>query len=329
MTRKLRGAVLLLIGALALGTATACATTAEPNKVGLWYAQGSSDGNQFDHCITPGSVAGVAVNDYMIWLPDDVRTWDIARDGSGDTDIPLRVTAKPEEGQESGLEVLIWVKTNLKLNTSCGGDDRDGNSPLVEFWENLGKRYEANTDPGWLKMLQNTVVPALEKAKNVLRDYTADELVLGTVWAAAEPAFAELFSAELERLSGGDYFCGPDFSRVNEEGLLWPGEAPCSPVVVSIKDVDYADEGIQAARNEKQKATEEAAAALIRAQGEAAAKLAEANGAKAAADALRDLYNNPAWVQLQVAQAQVDTCAAAAGCTVIVGDVGDSVLLGR
>src|SRR5690606_24136378 len=121
----------------------------------------------------------------------------------GDTNQALVVTAKPEEGQESGLEVLVWTQTTLKLNTYCGEDEKDRNSPLVRWWESLGKRYRADAEEGWLRMLQNTVVPALEKAKNVLRAYTADELVLGTVWTEAEHAFAATFTAELTRLSGG------------------------------------------------------------------------------------------------------------------------------
>jgi hypothetical protein len=333
VTRRLRGAIIFIIGALALGTMSACATTAEPDKVGLWYSKGPSDGDHFDHCITPGSVAGVAVNDYMVWVPDNVRTWNITSEPGGDSSVPLKVTAKPEDGQQSGLEVLVWVQTNLKLNTDCGSNDKDPNSPLVNWWENLGRRYNADTEEGWLRMIQNTVVPALEKAKNVMRNYTADQLVLGTVWAEAEPQFADIFSSELMRLSGGDYFCGPDFSRTDPDGNLWPNGAPCSSVAVSIKDVDYADPGIQAARNEKQKATEEAAAALIRANGEAAAKAAEAEGNKAAAAALRELYNNPAWVALQLAQLQVDTanaCREAANCQIIMGDLGNSsVMLGN
>jgi hypothetical protein len=294
------GGLLLLFGA------TACSEIAESDKVGLWYAQGQWDGNKFDHCVQPGKTDDVSFNDTVYWVPTNVRTWNTAPSG-GDTNAPLVVTAKPDAGQTSGLEVNVWTQVNFKLNTNCGADEKDAASPLVQWWENLGKRYGADSESGWLSMLNNTVVPALEKAKNVLRDYTADQLVLGTVWAEAETKFAETFSTELERLSGGNYFCGPSFSRQSSD---------CAPVQVSIKDVDYRDPGIQAARNEKQKALEEAQA-----------KLAKAQGDVAAAEAQDKLYNNPAWMQLEMARIQLEqiqACANTQKC-VIVMDSGGNV----
>lgn len=308
MTRAKRIFAAVLIGGLLIGTASACAQIADPDKVGLWYAKGNSDGFRFDHCVPPGTSDGVAVNDTVFWVPDNVRTWNIALEG-GDSNQALRLTAKPDEGQQSGLEVLVWTQVTLKLNTACGANERDGNSPLANWWENLGKRYNANNDDGWRNMLLNTVVPALEKAKNVLRDYTADELVQGTVWAQAETKFAQTFSAELTRLSGGEYFCGPDFNRANPDN--------CSPVAVSIKDVDYADAGIQEARNEKQKAIEKAAAALI-----------EAQGIVAAAAEKGQLYSNEAWVALETIRMIAEACEKSPGCQIIVGSDGNLVLSG-
>jgi hypothetical protein len=308
MTRFKRIVVLGLVGALLAGTAAACSEIAEPDKVGLWYASGNSDGNHFDHCVAPGHTDDVAWNDYVKWVPDNVRTWNIATEG-GDSNQALRVTAKPETGQQSGLEVLVWTQTTLKLNTACGDNERDGNSPLVNWWENLGKRYEADTDAGWRNMLLNTVVPALEKAKNVLREYTADELVQGTVWSEAEARFSATFSTELTRLSGGEYFCGPSFNRADPDN--------CPSVAVSIKDVDYADPGIQEARNEKQKAIEKAAAALI-----------EAQGVVAAAAEKGQLYSNEAWVALETIRMIAEACEKSPGCQIIVGSDGNLVLTG-
>jgi len=295
-------AALALVGLLF--SATACAEVAQSDKIGLWYAEGQIDGDHFDHCVKPGTSVGVAFNDTVYWLPNNVRTWNAAPSG-GDTNVPLTVTAKPDNGQTSGVEVNVWTQTTLKLNTFCGGDDKDANSPVVQWWNDLGRRYAADTDKGWDSMLQNTVVPALEKAKNTLRNYTADQLVLGNVWATAEADFSKTFSDELTRLSGGDYFCGPTFTRAKPD---------CPAVAVSIKDVDYKDAGIQAARNDKQKAIEQATAQVAAAQGQvdAAAKLAT-------------LYNNPAWVALEKAKIQLQiaqACGQNPNCHMIMGSDG-------
>lgn len=296
-------------GAALLG-ATACSEIAEPNQVGLWYAQGQIDGNKFDHCVKPSSVDDTSWNDSVYWVTNSLRTWNQSPEG-GDTKNPLTVTAKPDAGQTSGLEVNVWTTTNFMLNTFCGTDEKDANSPLVQWWEKLGKRYSADTDAGWATMLNNTIVPALEKAKNELRNFSADELVLGTKTKEAQDAFAKTFSSELERLSGGKFFCGPSFNRSNGE---------CPAVEVSIKDVDYRDPGVQAARNDKQKAIEAAAA-----------KVAEAQGQVAAANAQRELYNNPAWVALQKAQIQLQiaqACGQNPNCHMVMGADGTIITTG-
>lgn len=305
----------LAAGILLLGGLTACGEIAPPNQVGIWYAQGQVDGNKFDHCVKPSEVDKWIANNSVYWLNNDVRTWNQAP-GSTDTTESLVVTAKPEAGQQSGLEVLVWTQTNFKLRTWCGADEKDPNSPLVQWWQNLGDRYDADTADGWRDMLLNTVVPALEKAKNVLREYTADELVLGTVWAEAESKFANTFTTELTRLSGGTYFCGPDYERAPQPGT--DTERLCSPVQVSIKDADYRDTGIQAARNDKQKAVESAAA-----------RVAEAEGQVAAANAQQALYANPQWMQLQMENIrlqQIQACASAPSCRLIIGVDGQVLI---
>lgn len=298
----LRAAMVLALGGLTLGGTAACSEIAESDVVGLWYAQGQIDGDTFDHCVKPSTSDDWSWNDSVYWVPNSLRTWNIAAQaGPGvDSTTPLVVTAKPEPGQTSGLEVNVYTQTTLMLNTYCGSDEKDASAPLVQWWQKIGKRYGANTEEGWAAMLGATVVPALEKAKNTLRSYTADQLVLGTVWAEAEVAFQTAFSTELERLSGGDFFCGPDFNRNSPD---------CSSVAVSINNVDYRDAGVQKARNEKQAAVERAQAAV-----------AEAQGKLAAAKAQNELYQNEAWLQLELAKielAKAQACAQAGGCTII------------
>lgn len=311
MNAKLKAGLLALVALLGLGALTACGEIAPPDQVGLWYTDGPSEDHKFDHCLIPGSRDEWSWNDTVYLLPNNLRTWNLAP-SNGDSNQPLVVLAKPDANQQTGLEVNVWVQVNFMLNTWCGDNEKDANSPLVQWWQKLGDRYDADTDAGWVRMLANTVVPALEKAKNVLRVYTADQLVAGTVWAEAEGSFGTTFSDELERLAGGDFFCGPDFVRSSSN---------CSPVQVSIKDVDLRDPAVQAARNQKQVASEQAQAAVI-----------EAEGKVAAAKALQQLYGNAAWMQLQVAQVELEKAKVmaeackAAGARCIIGTAGNVLI---
>lgn len=291
----------VLLAAAALAGLGACAI-AEPDKIGLYYMEGSSDGYHFDHCIEPGASDDGVWNNSVVYLPTSLRTWNIQPEG-GDTNRPITVASKPEPNQPSGVQVNVWSQVNLMLNTNCEGGQ---NSTVVQFWEKIGRRYQADNDTGWKNMLLNTVVPALEKATRVVvRNYPADSLVAGTNLPEIQEAIAKEFSTELERVTGGPFFCGPDFNRATKE---------CSPVQVLVKDVDYTDPGIQQARNEKQKALEQAQALV-----------AEAEGKLRAANAQNALYDNPNWVKLEQARIQLEiakACGQNPNCHMIMGADG-------
>lgn len=285
----------------------ACSTIADPDAVGLYYNQGNSDGYQFDSCIEPGKTGDAEWNNSVVYLPTNLRTWNIAPQ-DGDSSQPVVASTKPEQGQPSGVEVKVWTTTSFYLNTFC---DKDGGA-IRQFWEKVGRRYGADTEDGWKKMLQQTLVPTLEKTTQaVTRLYSADALVgnIGDVRTEAQKAISAAFTAELKRLVGGDFFCGPAFNRARNT---------CDPIELIIRDVNYNDEGIQAARNEKQKAVEFAAA-----------RVAEAQGVVDAAKKMGELYQNRAWVELKKAELQyqsIQACAANPNCTLVLG--ADGVITG-
>lgn len=292
-------AILMALGLLVLA---GCSEIAEPDKIGLYYAEGQSDGYAFDHCINPGAVDDALWNNSVVWLPNNLRTWNIAPSG-GDTSTPITVASKPEPNQPSGVQVNVWSQTNLMLNTTC----KDKDSVVVKFWERLGRRYNAETEEGWKAMLLNTVIPALEKATRVaVREYSADSLVAGTVIPELQGKVSTSFAEELKRVTGEDYFCGPSFDRATGK---------CPPVELLVKDIDYTDPGIQEARNNKQKALEQAAA-----------QVAEAEGKVKAANAQSQLYRNAQWMALEQAKIQLEiakACAASAKCTMVLDSSGN------
>lgn len=297
---------------------TGCSTIADPDAIGLYYMEGTSDGYKFGECIDPGVAGPAEWNNSVVYLPTSLRTWNFGGAGADQAE-PIVSASKPQEGQPSGVEVQVWPKVTFKLNTFC---DQHG-GVVVQFWEQIGRRYGADTPEGWKDMLLDAVVPALEKVvREVTIGYEADAMVgnIDGVYAKIQTEVASRFATELKRMSGGDYFCGPTFNRASKE---------CPTIEVIVKGITYKDAGIQNARNEKQKAVELAAAQLAKAQGEAAALVAEAQGKKDAAAALSALYANPAWVQLQIELTRLEAmkaCGANPNCHMTIGVDGTVII---
>lgn len=302
MTKRFKAVAAIIVLAAVVSGSSACSTIAAPDQVGLYYLEGNSDGYKFNKCIEPGRTGDSEWNNSVVYLPTNLRTWVIddipdpnnpgkyiIAPGADSGDV-IVVSAAPEEGQPSGVQVRVSTKTNFKLNTYC---DASGGKAR-EFWETIGRRYEANNlDSGWKNMLNAELVPVQKTIiKDVIRAYSANPLIANQdgIQTQAQQKIAERLAVEFNRIAGGNFFCGPSFNRARPD---------CPPLELLIIGIENADPGIQAARNEKQKAVELAAAKLATAQGEAAALVAEANGKRDAAAALRDLYQNPGWLALQ------------------------------
>lgn len=316
------GAVILAFAVL-FG-ASACAEITEPDSIGLYYNEGSTDGYTFDHCMEPGKADDAMWNNSIVYLPISLRTFVVDDAEGSDLTELLVASTQPQPGQPSGVEVEVSTKTNFYLNTFC---DKDGGVVKV-FWEKMGRRHKANTPEGWRSMLLKELVP-IEKAiiKDEMRKYPADSLVANvlvegsttmTMRAQAQVNIAERLAAEFNRVAGGNFFCGPSFDRT---------KPACPPLELLVIDVDYKDKNIKAARNNKQVAVEQAAADLAKAEGAAKALEAEAKGKASAARELAKLYATPGWVDLQKqiiqAQALIDACKAAKECVLVAGSNGN------
>lgn len=323
----------IMLGALLLAGTAACATVPpSPDVMGLHYSIGEVDGYKFNKCVPSGTNGDSLVNDEIYWLPVNLRTWVIddmpdptdpnksAIAPGADSANVTTVPAKPEKDQPSGVQVKVSTKTSFYLNTFC---DASG-GVAREFWEKLGRKHGADTAEGWRKMLEAEFVTILAAAiKDVVRNYPADDFVANKdgIHTTIQTEVSKQLAAEFSRVTGGKFFCGPTFNRTKQD---------CPDLEVRITGAELADRALQAARNEKQKQVELAAAALAKAEGESKALLEEARGKKNAAAEIAALYNNPGWVKLQETilktQALIEACKAAKECKLIVGPDGNLIM---
>lgn len=311
---------LIAAAAVAALVLSGCSTSADPDYVGLYYMKGSSDGYQFGECIQPGQIGDFEWNNEVIFLPTNLRTWVIDDAEGSDQKEEIVVTAAPTEGQPSGVPVRVATKTAFYLNTFC--DENGG--VAREFWEKIGRRYKADTAEGWRDMLLKEFVPVQKSIiKDVARKYQADPLIANKdgIQTDAAKEITEKLATEFNRIAGGKFFCGPSFNR---------NKPDCPALELLIIGVELADPGVQAARNEKQKQLELAAAKLAAAQGEANALIEKARGEAEAAAKLQALYNSAGWVELQKTiantQAIIEACTAAKECKLFVGSDGNLVM---
>lgn len=333
-----------IFGAALIGGLAGCSVYSDPDEILLKYKAGVGDDRVFEKCIQPGHSGGQPVDDQVFSLPTSLRTWNIRADGSGDSTQPIGSGSKPGPDNQPGPAVVVWTTADFYLNTDCGKDGKDPNSPIVQFWEQTGHRpwkdghgvSEDGEDgfdiKAWRVMLLNTLVPAEEKAiREQTRFYTADELDanLGGVWGLMEAKLGPAFNTEVRAKVGGDYFCGAGFKRDKLTGdvetVTWTEQVvgddgkvseiqksgKCPPIRISITGIDFANAEIAQARANVFKAEQDAKAALINAQ-------KDADVAKIKASSAAD----PNYIRLRELEAQValaEACARNANCTVIAG----------
>jgi hypothetical protein len=301
LNRSIKATVLAVAGITTMLALSSCGyATPRPDEIGLYYNEGWKEGNNFDHIVAPGTSDNTfAYNDEVVYLPTSLRTWNITPDDGGDQKEPIVVPTA------DGVLVHVWLQANFVLNSNSEDIDGYKGGTIRKFWEEIGHRYKADKDKGWRNMMLVTVVPALEKATtDTVRAYAADPLVYNTdgIYDEVQEAIGTRFLANLVRLSGGNFFCGPTLIR---------GSGQCPDPELILRDVDFSNPAIQQARDQRR--TE---------QELAQARLEEAQGHLEAQERLNEAINDPAYLEYLKAQMQLEAaqaCAASESCTFIQG----------
>lgn len=326
MNRTIRRLTVLAAAGGLLATTAACSTIAEPDNLVLQYTGGSADGTTFKDCIEPATKGEGVVNDHNFYLPTSERIWAIRGDGKGDTDRAIEGGTKPDANGNQGPKVVVYATIRFYLNTNCTGDE---NSPVVRWWEQVGRRKGADLDPeqspqdqqkdsGWIDMLYATIVPKMETAvRNSTPQFTADQVDANL--NSTYDKLAQAIAAELGKEYGkpGAFFCGPGYNRADANS--------CPAIDVVVTDGNYADPDLAKARSAVAAQELQARAREI----ETASRLRTAQELKKAGAEgleLQRLQNDLAIAQEQTKQAQA--CGASnPNCMVIVGS-GAGVTVG-
>ncbi len=358
IVRGIRRALAATMAAgLALATTAGCsAERTEANEIKLYYMSGTGDDRVFKQCIPPGMAGPPEYDNDVFTLRVDARTWNVLPDPGADSREPLIVGSAPvvvdaaTHATRSGPQVAVWYTTDFYLNWDCGwdwtkslkGQTGKADSPVVQFWEKVGRSAELSSSGGdfdidkWKEMLRGRLVTVeRDVLQQQTKRYDSDTLKdnLGDAYERMEAALGPAFQEKLQEKMGGQFFCGTGFAGGKtvhwQEPVLDAQGNPsmdpvtrlpktvdkagkCPPVRIDIANIDLADPAAQNAADAAYVAEQQAKAADV----------------KAASDKkVAGLATDPNVMRLKEMENQREIarlCAAGANCTLIQG-VGPNV----
>ena len=319
----------LLQGAALLGIVLAtssCTSPAPVDEVGLYYNGGAIEGNSFERVILPGSgTALLGPSDQIKWLPAGQRNYIVSKNTDEGDRAGADFIEVPAKG---GVPVQFEVSVYFKLNTSTApiaiGDKKYAGGILQRFWEEIGKRYSADSDDGWDAMLNDNFRKIIEASmRQKVFNYSVDELYANSEGEASgkedailkiQNEIATQIKENINQGLGGQYFCGPTFDRNK------PDTCPDFQFIInSAEPPDAVRESFAAQRI--------AANEVVTAQNRAQAKAAEAEGTRLQQEALRGSLT-PEYLDLQRIEA-LKLCAQNQNCTIVNGDRADVLVQPR
>ena len=171
------------------------------DSIGISYGGGPIEGQHFQKIVQPGH--SLFINGFMDKLylyPITQRNYIISkRQEEGDKKTDDFITAPSMDRIPVEFEVAVY----FKLNTN----------KLQKFHEQIGLKYRAWTDKGWLQMLHESFRQQIEFAlQRESRKYgVADLYAKADVLPALQEEVGTALKQNVNSVLGDEYFCGPTF----------------------------------------------------------------------------------------------------------------------
>ena len=281
------------------------------DRIGLHYTGGPIEGQKFVKIVEPGTGQQfLGLQDKLVLLPVTQR--DYIAGTSANVDGPPIVA--PAKG---GVEMQFEISAYFTLNTSP--------DVVRRFYERMCIKFGCTSDGGWDRMLENNFRKPIEQAvQQSIRGYTVDELYAGEAREATteeevtsllvqvQDEIAADLKDNINRILGGDYFCGPTFEREDPE--------VCPDFQFQIVKAVPTNEGVIESFAENSASQQR----VITAQNTAQAEVAEAEGRRKSQEALAGIYSDPAYVAYLEALAMQE-CAKNSNCTLVITPGGTNV----
>ena len=309
-----KGAVAVVLFFIVVGIFFGAFGATPVDKIGLHYSGGPIEGIKFQKIVDPGSgTRFLGFLDDLILLPATQRDYIVSlQPEDGDRGRPDSIHAPAKGGVEMQFEIAAY----FTLNTSP--------DVVRRFYERVCVKFACDTDDGWDEMLNNNFRKPIEQAiQERVRQHSVNELYAGEGATAGttetEPLLVRIqedIAADLKtnvnRILGGNYFCGPTFNRAKPD--------VCPDFEFQIISATPTSDAVKASFADNAASQQ----AIITAQNKASAKVAEAEGQRKSQEALNNLYADPNYIAYLNALA-LQECASNSNCTLVVTPGGTNV----
>jgi SPFH domain/Band 7 family protein len=242
--------LVLLLVIFVLGTAIGSLTGLKKtprDKIGISYGGGPFEGQHFQGIVDPGhALFENGMWDHLYLYPVTQRNYIISKNpAEGERGQPDFVPAPSSDRIEVDFEVAAY----FKLNTN----------KLQRFHEQIGLKYQAWTDEGWIRMLNDSFRQQIENTMQLeSRKYPVAQIYSDpNTIQAIQQEVAAVLKERVTTVLGDEYFCGPGFNGGGEcPDYTFVIKRVTIPdnVVQSYQDIKVSENKIQVRQNEVQQA---------------------------------------------------------------------------